>query len=58
MSMDYEKLFGDLFDDLERAAGLADCNDGFVNDAFALLRKYAEQRGKGEEYERMRQMDE
>ena len=57
--MDYEKLFGDLFDELERAAGLADCNDGFlVDDVGPILRKYAEQRGKGEEYEEMRLMDE
>ena len=56
--MDYEQLFGDLFDDLDRSSDMPDCNDGFVNDVYALLLTYSEQRGKGETFQESRRMDE
>jgi hypothetical protein len=58
MNMNYKALFENLFDDLESAAFEDPKHEGFVEGVRDLLTKYAEQRGKGEEYEEMKRMDE
>ena len=51
--MDYKKLFENLFDAVESAAWEDEEHDGYKQRILNILPKYATQRGKGEEYEKI-----